>query len=780
MFLSGKMGDNQSVSVPVRTSIFLMEFLFVFSSPLRRAISRGLKADGNLVNELNELDDYSIQSRKDAKAICEALRTLPSDGPMGKSGFSSPLYAVSSLFQDVESAESPAFEVLYEEGLPELVRIFDETLAIGREEDEDDLLFLLKILAMYGSREGAERVIEAARRSLKSEGYLWHVVFSVLTEGHPQRDYIFEALSDPIPNDFIAIGLLDSATASAIDGNLEHHPFDSPDGYECLRRWLTDSDSDHSSYAHSATAALPFVQNPARDQLLALAMDHFDTGVQIEAAWAAGKLGREAGLKVLSRFCLDVNHSEVAQRYLHELDREDLVPDTAADASFQAKAMFSSWLAHPNELGEAPDELEIIDHRELAWPPEKEVSPFWIIQYRQRDRTGLEEDDVDCGLVGSVTWCFFTYKMHQRPPEDVYAIHAYWEMEHGDLIDENEVTDPSEYERMLSQWQGEPLESATITQVVEVSPKLDTPSRFIALARATLQGGEGWVVLDGERSQWYPKSEQPEDTHETAILKIHIGRQLLGFTETPDRKNFLTTSPKSRSDQEWIETYEGFVAEASQADAKRQEELLGTRSLLARHFEKYIDMAAGDADEKRVSLMVELYDRCLEIAALSDDSIREELHDSFGFLGCNFESYIDALQAQNASEKIKSAVKIFEPFWEHNLGFGQLGAAAFQGGDHDVAEYYLLKLREGLESYHRSSGMSTLAKIWHERGESQKAQELLVDCLRKMVTEVQESEYNSDREMFTQEFHEHRATFLRLFPGSEQQLRELGIPDEPK
>ncbi len=52
------------------------------------------------------------------------------------------------------------------------------------------------------------------------------------------------------------------------------------------------------------------------DQLLALAMDHLDTGVQIEAAWAAAKLGRDAGLKMLARYCRDVNHSAPQRRQL--------------------------------------------------------------------------------------------------------------------------------------------------------------------------------------------------------------------------------------------------------------------------------------------------------------------------------------------------------------------------------------------------------------------------------------------------------------------------------
>ena len=38
--------------------------------------------------------------------------------------------------------------------------------------------------------------------------------------------------------------------------------------------------------------------------------------------------------------------------------------------------------------------------------------------------------------------------------------------------------------------------------------------------------------------------------------------------------------------------------------------------------------------------------------------------------------------------------------------------------------------------------MSLLAEIWHDRGDEEQARELLTDCLRKLVTEFQESKFN--------------------------------------
>src|SRR5262249_53328145 len=137
--------------------------------------------------------------------------------------------------------------------------------------------------------------------------------------------------------------------------------------------------------------------------------------------------------------------------------------------SFMAKAQFAQWLAHPNELGRLPDELEIIDHRELDWPPEREIKALWLLKYRVKDQTGLKDDDVNVGLVGSVTFCLFTYELARRPPEDAYAIHCYWEMSNLGLIAESEVDEGStEYDRMLQQCRVDGLGSVRIVSVVEL------------------------------------------------------------------------------------------------------------------------------------------------------------------------------------------------------------------------------------------------------------------------------------------------------------------------
>ena len=200
------------------------------------------------------------------------------------------------------------------------------------------------------------RAVEAARIPIKPDGFMWSVVLSGFGNGHPERDFVFRSLSDPLPPGFIAVGLLDSANREAIEERLDQHPFDTEQGIAQLKAWLTSRDPDEFSYAHSATAALPFLSESARSELLGLAREHADTGVCIEAAWASAKLGQGIGLQMLHDYCLNLNHSSTAIRYLTELGREDVVPPEAQEPEFQAKADFANWLSHPNELGRPPDE----------------------------------------------------------------------------------------------------------------------------------------------------------------------------------------------------------------------------------------------------------------------------------------------------------------------------------------------------------------------------------------------------------------------------------------
>jgi hypothetical protein len=743
----------------------MFDFLNPFKkSLLQLAISRAAKPGEDLATEVMKLTDYKISLRRDAEAICSLLEKIPY-AIKDEKKYKSDLYALTGLFEQVEDFESDGFEVLAQVGIPELVRIAKASLA-RNDCDDDTLLYVLKILNLYGSEEGAHLLVAAARKPVKPDDWWWSPIFSSIGDEHPHREFIFRELSNPLPEKFIAIAMLDITNGLAMENALVDHPFNSASGVAQLRKWLTADDPDQFSYAVSATASLPYIAPTWRGELAKLAQNHSSALVRIEAAWSQAKSGDIAGIDELARLCLDVNLSQRAQHYLSELGRSDSVPAAASEPDFQAKADFANWLAHPNELGRAPDEVEIVDYRTLAWPPEREPKPFWLLRYRLRDESGMGHDDMNAGVIGSMTFCFFTYEFHRLPPEDCYAIHCYWEMQGQDLIEEFEVTDSAEYESMLSQWKGLDVQSSNIVTVAELSPELQYPQQLVALASGQQDGQPGWLVLDGPRSTWYPQADFP-DSAKFTMLKLHVGRQLLGFSEVPDRKKFLNNARPESDPKQVIDAYQRLLAETETANEPRRRKLLADwQSPLFKHFKRYVQAKSALENVAEPAVLIAAYETILravrrsgeEFAKLAADELNSPLREQF-------EPYVDALVAADRPSDVQDLIDFYRGVWDHNLGYGLLGSAAFRISNFGLAENYFKKLHSGLQDYCRSEEMSLLAEIWCQNGRSADAQNLLVECLKQLLVLVKNSNEPSDREIYEKEFQFHRATFLRLFPA---------------
>src|SRR6185503_1584106 len=116
-----------------------------------------------------------------------------------------------------------------------------------------------------------------------------------------------------------------------------------------------------SSYAISATAALPFVSQEISAELTRVASAHPQISVRIENAWAQAKMGREPALAQLAAFARNPLYANRAIRYLEELGHPERVPEEARTPDAKALAEMAEWLAHPNELGNPPEQVFIAD-----------------------------------------------------------------------------------------------------------------------------------------------------------------------------------------------------------------------------------------------------------------------------------------------------------------------------------------------------------------------------------------------------------------------------------
>jgi hypothetical protein len=739
-------------------------------SQLQRAIEAGLQPTGDLFDELDQLPDYPIRSRDDARAICGALSRYPFPQKRRRAPFLSPVAALVGLFQAVDSFDCPAFEVFCEEGMPELTRIYDAMRQDPTCRDSSDPLFILKILAMYASPEATPRIVQAARDGFHANDYIWQVILSIYSDGHPERGRLFEGLRDPLPQGFMAVAFLDAVNEAVLEESLQRHPFNSPRGKELLLKFLTSSNSAETSYAQSATAALPFIGNPERDQLLALAMDHPDQDVQMEAVWAAAKLGSSGGLKTLSRYCLELERSMRARNYLTELERDDMIPEAALEPDFQAKAEFSDWLLNPNELGCAPDELEVVDHRVLKWPLDDEEKPFWTMKYRLRDRTGLGQDDVGYGVVGSVIQCHAGYETGALLPEDLYAIHCYWEAEDAGLIRELEPEDPSEFARMSAQWPSGPSELGEIVRIAELAPQLNYPQRLVALATGRREQEEGWVVLDGRRSRWYPRSEWTSDleldsdSEDFGILAIHVGRQLLGFEPETERLPRPPAEPVRRPPEQIVKAYEALMAEWTTASPQRKRELIiDVQSPLGEYFPAYVEAKARLTGRSESECLVETYRTLLSWALTGGDLPVRVALDNFSPVGNNFRLYVHALMSLGDRDAVREVITLFTPYWDNSLGCCQLGLAAYVAQEWSLAERFLSRLLAVQDEWYKGAEMSLLAELWFHQNRMDEARQLLLDCLAHLSREMA-TVPRGDRQPLKEWFQGHLTTLLRLFP----------------
>lgn len=797
------------------------------------AVRRGMEMDRDLRDELERFDEYQI-TPNDAEVICEALQKLPRPEDYRDGGLFSTLSTLVHYFQSSAQQELAACKVLYDKGIPQIVRIFEEMSANPDVyQEEDDTLMLLKMCAWYQHPLGSELLLKAALIPFKPNEFLWHTTFYTLAKDHPHRDIIFEGLRQKLPTGFLCVSFLDSANRAVQEGGLLLHPFDSPEGYSRLEGYLLNRDPSEFSYAVSASAALPYLREPARTQLMALAMDHVDKAIQLEAAMSAARLGSTAGVRVLVRFAEDVNYSMEAVGKLIELGKEVHITSAMVSEEFRARAEFAHWLRHPNELGRPPTSLEVVDHRKLYWPPTGDRKSLYLIKYRMLEEGGCELDhaDTDCGLVGSVTFCLFGANNHQRAPEDVYAIHCSWELEIKELITRESVAENQQQDGVLPQIDGKDLSETEYLHKFRFAESVSYPGNDVIVISGKLAGESGWLLLDGERSMWYPEAEQPGDGRGDVVARLHIGRVLLGFEDTVDRKSFFETQQPPASEF-IVRVYEDLLEQARGAKETEQAMLLGGAGPLDKHFGSYVKAKADVSHKSAEVALVEAFESIFEVCEqavpavipslfwrysivpsqleayvkakhltnkeMSQDIIVAELFERFlcilqraekpqetklldtlGVLADKFEWFMNAYIACGKQERVSQLIAYLGQYWDKPCTDSMLGRIAYAIGDKSLAEKYLVRLLDRKKTQLRMVELSLLAEIWYRQGKVDPAEDLLSTCINNLTREIATCKYQMDLNQFQETYQQHRNVFLRLFPNKLSKLPELVLPKHP-
>jgi hypothetical protein len=395
-------------------------------SPLQKAMQRFVRG-AELEQVLESLDDEIVESKRDAEAVAEALRQIARVPERPDERYrTSPLQRLVGFFQQVENDDAAA--VLREKGGPELVRIFRASFP-PREDDHDDLPFLLKVMVMFCLPEAGELLAQAVRHPQMQDAALWPVVLQQLDPDHPDADAIVTMLSDPLPQGFAGAAFLALANERALAGIASAHPFDTAAGLQQLEVYLTDADPEKFTHAMSAAAAIPYLRTPARQRLLDIAWTHENAEVQLEAFRAAATLGEARGVAALAEAARDPRRGPRPLAYLEELGHLEAAPPETQTEEHLALATMADWLAYPTEFNAFPDALRVVDTRELSWPPTNDRRRLWLIEFTYEPNEERETREVGIGMVGSITFALFGSTSPEMPPEDLYAIHCVWELQ---------------------------------------------------------------------------------------------------------------------------------------------------------------------------------------------------------------------------------------------------------------------------------------------------------------------------------------------------------------
>jgi hypothetical protein len=92
-------------------------------------------------------------------------------------------------------------------------------------------------------------------------------------------------------------------------------------------------------------------------------------------------------------------------------------------------AEMCDWLAHPQEFGLPPEEIELYDTREMLWPPTNDWRPLWLFKYRYNATDDDESSTEGIGMTGSIAFSLIDETSAGMAPEDIYALHCCWELE---------------------------------------------------------------------------------------------------------------------------------------------------------------------------------------------------------------------------------------------------------------------------------------------------------------------------------------------------------------
>jgi hypothetical protein len=248
--------------------------------------------------------------------------------------------------------------------------------------------------------------------------------------------------------------------------------------------------------------------------------------IRTEAAAALARLGDKSGVDALVQLANEPSVRRRAIAYLDELGQVERVPEELRTDIAAAEGEIASWLAEPAQIGLAPQQLELIDQRNQAWPGYSQTVNCYLFRFEYHLPRGTFRS---VGIVGPVVHAFST-DLSGLPTEDIYAIYAGWHAEHEE-IQETDAAQFTADQRDEAEAVRRELEDIGYEEVniLKLGRFFGQPT---AVAAARLAGEKGLIITSGEKMRWIPASSTPALGAEEAYL-LFKGRQLLSAFGDP-------------------------------------------------------------------------------------------------------------------------------------------------------------------------------------------------------------------------------------------------------
>ncbi len=216
-----------------------------------------------------------------------------------------------------------------------------------------------------------------------------------------------------------------------------------------------------------------------------------------------------------------------ALTYAEELNLLPRVPECHQSDEARAEGRLAMWLAHPTNMGLAPNSLQLVARKTLYWPSFDEPQDCFLFRYQYE----FSHDSIEnLGIVGPLTHAFASSLLHLELA-DVFACFAGWHCEHEEIkeytLQQARTLQPGVVERLMSRLASWTTDDQTV---------LDAQPRFLGIfmgipvlvASGRHRDRIGTYVVDEDQVSWFPAEVQELAAHDELAYCIYKGHKLLG------------------------------------------------------------------------------------------------------------------------------------------------------------------------------------------------------------------------------------------------------------